>query len=199
MNELDLLLIFIILLGTVYGAIRGAARQFAGLFSAWLAIIIDLWTYRLLSDKILLGQFKGASPVVMESFAFIILLIIYTIILQAIFIYSTKSPEERRTKRKAKDLNELLDKVNTGPNKSAFNTLGGIVTGFATTVIWLSMLLALTQYFLYGLPNVAPTLKAGMSGSTLLPIFTRVLGLVYASVSPFYPKSLPAIFSALLS
>lgn len=199
MNELDLLLIFIVLLGTVYGAIRGAARQFMGLLSAWLAIIIDLWTYRLLSDKILLGQFPGASPVVMESFAFIILLIIYTIFLQAIFIYSTKSPEEKQKKRKSKNLNEMLDEIDKGPNKNAFNTLGGIVTGFAATVVWLSLLLVLAQYFLYGLPNVAPALKASMSHSTLMPIFTQVLRVVYATVTPFYPKALPAIFSALLS
>jgi len=199
MNEFDLLLIFILLLGTVYGAFRGALRQVTGLVSAWLAIIIDLWTYRLLSDKILLGQFKGASPVVMESFAFIILLIIYAILLQMIFIYSTKSPEEKQKKQKSKGLNEMLDEIDKGPNTGILNTLGGLVTGFIATAVWLSLLLALTHYFLYGLPNTAPALKASMSHSTLLPIFARVLRVLYATITPFYPKALPAIFSAMLS
>lgn len=196
MNEFDLLLAFVVFLGVVFGAIRGGSKQIVGLVSIWLALIIDLRVYKVFSVKILQGQFKTASPVVMDSFSFILFMIIITAAIQLIFIFTTKPPEEKRRK-KVKDLNDLLDKTNKGSGTTALNIFFGLFTGFLGTVLWLSIGLALLQYLLASVSG-GGAVKASMANSMLLPYFNTALQYLYLSVKFFAPGELPAIFSAVL-
>jgi len=156
MNYVDLLLMFILVMGAGYGATRGVTRQLTGLISIWLGLIISLWLYKPFSVKILGGVFTSASPLILDSFSFIMLLILFTVIVQGLFIFTTKSPEEKR-KKGAKDLNEMLDKVDRGPSFGIINALGGLVVGAAVTAVWISIFLAITQYLL----------NAGVGGPSL--------------------------------
>lgn len=196
MNEFDLLLAFMVFLGIVFGAIRGGSKQIVGLLSIWLALVIDLRVYKIFSVNILQGQFKGASPVVMDSFSFILFMIIITAAIQLIFIFTTKPPEEKRRK-KVKDLNDLLDKTNKGSGTTILNVFFGLFTGFLGTVLWLSIGLALLQYLLASVSGWG-AVKTSMANSMLLPYFNVALQYLYLSVKFFAPGELPAIFSAVL-
>lgn len=198
LNTFDLLLLFLLLLGAVYGSIRGANKQIIGLFSAWLALVIDLWIYKPFSTKILLGQFKTASPVVMDSFSFIILLILLTVLIQLIFIFTNTSPEERRRKKGKKDLNQMLDEADKGNGKTILNGVGGLVVGFFATAIWLSIGLALLQYLLSSINGFGNSIRPDIATSILVPKFNIVLNMLYLSVKYFTPGDLPAIFGAVL-
>ncbi len=196
MNFVDYMLILILLVGAGYGAAKGPVRQLTGLVSIWLGLIISLWLYKPFSVKILGGVFKTASPLVLDSFSFITLLILFTAIVQGIFIFTTKAPEEKRKKGK-KDLNEMLDRVDKGLNFSILNALGGLLMGFLVTAVWLSIFLAIIQYFLSaGVGSGAFSVQ--LSHAALLPYFSLLLNWVYMSVKLFIPKQLPAIFTALL-
>ncbi len=196
MNYLDYMLILILVIGAGYGAAKGTVRQITGLVSIWLGLILALWLYKPFSVTIVGGVFTSASPLVLDSFSFIVLLLLFTAIVQGVFIFTTKSPEERRKKGK-KDLNEMLDKVDKGLSFSILDALGGMVMGFFVSAIWLSIVLAITQYFLSsGIGSGAFRVQLGHS--TLLPYFSLLLNWIYVSVKLFIPRQLPAIFSALL-
>ncbi len=198
MNYLDLLLIFIVFVWMIYGAIRGTEKLFIGLFSVWLALVVDLWLFRPFSKLILQGVFTGASPVVMDSFAFIILMIILAVAIQLIFIFTSTSPEERRKRKHAQDFSDMLDDVDKNYGKAVFNALGGLVMGFITAAFWLSVLLALLQYLLSATSALGTGVAASIAGSTLVPYFNLVLRWVYLSVKLFTPGSFPVIFRAIL-
>jgi len=196
MNYIDYMLILILLIGAGYGAAKGPVRQLTGLVSIWLGLIVSLWLYKPFSVKILGGVFESASPVVLDSFSFIMLLILFTVIAQGVFIFTTKSPEEKRKKGK-KDLNEMLDKVDKGLNFSILNALGGMIIGFFVTAVWLSIFLAIIQYFLSAGVGSGAFL-AQLRHAALLPWFSLFLNWIYISIKLFIPRQLPAIFTALL-
>ena len=197
MNYIDYMLILILLIGAGYGAAKGPVRQLTGLVSIWLGLIVSLWLYKPFSARILGGVFKSASPLVLDSFSFIVLLIIFTAIAQGVFIFTTKAPEEKRKKGK-KDLNEMLDKVDKGLNFSILNALGGMVIGFFVTAVWLSIFLAIIRYFLSAGGVGSGAFSVQLSHAALLPWFSLLLNWVYISIKLFIPKQLPAIFTALL-
>ncbi len=198
MNFFDLLILFILLLDVLWGAVRGFTRQFLGLLSIWLAIVIDLWTYQPFSVLILQGTFPGASKIVMDSFAFIILLIVYNVLLNLIFVYSTSSPENRRRKKVKRDLNEMLDDTEKNYGGSIFKALGGAVMGFIVGVFWLSIFITLIQYFLASSGAIGSNVRITMGGSQFLPYFHTAMNLIYRSVQLFTPGTIPAIFSSIL-
>lgn len=196
MNAFDLLLVFVVFLGIVWGAIRGGSKQIVGLVSIWLAMVIDLRVYKIFSVNILQGQFKTASPAVMDTFSFILFMIIITATIQLIFIFTTTPAEEKRRK-KVRDLNDLLDKTNKGSGTTVLNVIFGLFTGFLGTVLWLSIGLALLQYLMASVSG-GGALKTSMASSFLLPYFNTALQYFYMSVKIFAPAELPAIFSAVL-
>lgn len=197
MGIFDILLGFILFLGMGYGAVRGATKQLTGLFSFWLALVISLWLYRPFSHQILQGVFTSASPVVLDSFAFIILMIVFTVVLQIILIFSSPAPEEKRKKTK-KNINIIMDEIDKGTGVKVFSALGGLIAGFFTTAIWLSIVLALVQFVLFSTSGIGGPVKVQMADSALLPYFNTLLRLLYISVKFFTPGQLPSIFSGVL-
>jgi len=203
LNEFDLLVIVIILIGIVYGVFRGAGRQIAGLFSAWLGLIVCLWLYIPFSRKILQGIFGkmggGGSNVVFDTFSFFMLLIIFSALVQFIILQTTKSPEE---KTDASD-KTFVDRANQRNTMGALNVVGGLVTGLIVTVVWLSIFMAPIQHAVSSAGSggtFVVQLRAAMNTSFLIPLLRQVLGMIYWSIQFFIPSSgeLPVIFRSFL-
>lgn len=205
LNEFDLLVIIFLLIGVIYGAFRGAGRQIIGLFSAWLGLIVCLWLYIPFSRRILKGIFlkqenvESASNVVFDTFAFFMLLIVFSAIVQFIIVQTTKSPEEK-TDQSGKT---FIDRANQKNTISIVNLLGGLITGFVVTAVWVSILMAPVQHALFSMNTSSGffiQLKSAMSTSFLVPYFKLVLGGIYASIQFFIPSSggLPVIFRSFL-
>ena len=204
LNAFDLLLLVFLLIGVMYGALRGAGRQLMGIISAWLGLIVCLWLYIPFSRRILMGLFKNAEPsvartAIFDTFAFIMLLIIFAGLIQFIIIQTTKSPEER-TDGSGKS---FAEKANDNTTINVGKTLGGIVMGFIITTIWLSVFIAPIRFAIF---NVESTngfvlgLRGAMNTSGLLPYLASVLRLIYVSIQLFIPPTgLPAVFSGFLN
>lgn len=198
MNYFDMLLILILFVGMIFGAVRGFTRQFFGLLSVWLAIVVDLWLYRPFSNLILKGAFTSASDAIMDSFAFIILMVVLAVLLNLVFIFTSTSPEERRRKRTKRDLNQMLDDAERNYGSSIFKAAGGAVMGVIVTAFWLSIILALLQYAASA-GGIGATIASNIASSQLAPFFKGFMGLIYQSVRLFTPgQQLPLIFSAIL-
>ena len=204
LNAFDLLMIVFLLIGIIYGAFRGATKQMMGLFSVWLGLIICLWLYIPFSRRILKGLFTkatdtaAASNVIFDTFSFIMLLIIFAATVQFIFIYTTKSPEEKRDKSK-KNFTERAEEKST---LSLLNLFGGLITGFIVTLVWLSVFMAPFRYAIFSVranTNFLNNLRIAMSDSTLIPYFKLVLSWIYLSIQFFIPPTgLPIIFRGFL-
>ncbi len=196
MNYFDMLLILFLFVGMVLGAVRGFVRQFFGLLSVWLAIVIDLWLYRPFSDLILRGSFPDASGAVMDSFAFIILIVVLAVLLNLVFIFTSTSPEERR-KRSKRDLNQMLDDANKNYGGSIFKALSGAIMGIIVAAFWISVAVTILQY-LSSAGGIATTVSANIASSQLVPFFKVSMLLIFESVKFFTPgQVMPAIFSAI--
>ncbi len=196
MNYLDMLLILLMLVGMMSGAVRGFTRQFFGLLSVWLAIVVDLWLYRPFSNLILKGSFPGASGAIMDSFAFIILMVVLAVLLNLVFIFTSTSPEERRRKRKKRSFDEVVETADK--SGSLPKALGGAIMGAIVAAFWLSIILALLQYAATA-GGIGVTIADSMASSQLVPFFKSFLFLIYQSVRLFTPgQQLPVIFSAIL-
>lgn len=207
LNPFDLLVIVFLLLGVIYGAIRGASRQTKGLISAWFGLIICLWLYQPFSRKILKGIFLKMAPgshvgnVVFDTLAFVILIITFAGLAQLLLVFSSQAPEEKKDNT-GKTFVDKANKQMGRTSSNIFNLFGGLLTGFISTTIWLSLFLAPIQYVLSstgGSGNFQNGLRAAMSTSYLLPFFDLVLYWVYLSIRLFIPASgLPSIFSGVL-
>lgn len=200
-NAFDLLIIVFLIVGIMYGAIRGATRQIIGLLSAWLALIACLWLYIPFSRRILLGMFTKAagatSPEVFDTASFIMLLVLFAIFIQVIFIQTTKSPEEKRdTSGKS-----FIEKAEQKKTVNVLAIVGGLVMGFVVTVVWMSVFLAPIQFVIFAVRSsnsFLNGLQGAMQSSALLPLFNRTLSLIWLSVRPFAPTDLPAIFAGFI-
>ena len=202
LNAFDLLIIVFLFCGIIYGAFRGASRQLIGLLSAWLGLIICLWLYLPFSRRILKGLFvkkaetANVSNVVFDTFSFIMLLILFAVIVQVIFLLTTKSPEEK-TGNRGKHFTERAEQRQS---ISVLNVFGGLFTGFVVTLVWLSIFMAPVQHavFSFGGGGFIGGLRNAMATSALLPLFRQVLGGIYWSISFFIPGGLPLIFRSFL-
>lgn len=195
MNPLDLLIILLVLLGTVTGLIRGAGKQLIGLLSFWLSLIISLWLYKPLSDEIIGGVLTGMSAAGRDTLAFLSLMILFSNLI-ALALRLTTTPPEAKKRKKVSEFEEVVEKSSQRFIIGPLNTLGGLALGFVSTVVWLSVLLALVQFFLSAAPRSA--LAAAVAGSQLVPIMNSLLGWVYFSVRLFVPGRLPGIFAAFI-
>lgn len=200
MNELDLLIALILVLGTLSGLIRGAGKLLISLLSLWLSLIISLWLFKPLSDIIIGGMVEKMSiqmsTAARDILAFLALLILISNLISLVVNLTTVPPEERKRKRTS-DLEEIVEKGTQRFIIGPLNYLGGLVLGFVWTVFWLSLLLAMVQFALSAAPDSA--LAATVHSSLLIGIFNNVLGYVYLSIKFFIPDRLPGIFSALIS
>jgi hypothetical protein len=195
MNELDLLIALILVLGVVYGLMRGAGKQLIGLFSLWLSLIISLWLYKPLSDEII-GGVLAMSAFGRDTIAFVALMLFFSNLI-GLIVRATATPPEEKKRKKVSDLEEVIEKGSQRFIFGPLNYLGGLVLGFVVTVIWLSLGLALLQFSLSAVPESA--LANTVRGSQLVGIFNNTLGYVFLSVKLFIPSRLPGIFATMLS
>jgi hypothetical protein len=105
-------------------------------------------------------------------------------------------PEERKQRKKSKEdpLAEAAKSVTQRFVIGPLNMLGGAVTGFILTGLWITLILAAVQFIFQ--PTDIPGQYSGPKGmvtnlktSTLVPIFNQVLFLLSQSVSLFIPKN----------
>jgi len=198
-NALDSLLVFILLLGTVWGLLRGAGRLLIGLFSLYVGLILSLLLYRPLAEyfRSLLPMSQHGS----ESFAFVFLLLVFVNGFSFLTRYFATPPEERRKKKKG-EVQEAVVKTGrrflTGP----LSQLGGLVVGFVVTIAWLSLVLAVFQFVVKaGWPAANQTrlaIQEQLNTSFLLPWFNYALFIIYRSVKIWVPGRVPSIFAGLL-
>jgi hypothetical protein len=86
----------------------------------------------------------------------------------------------------------------TGP----LNTLLGLILGFVVTVVWLSLILGVLQFFFrsgvsFG-GGAGAALRVQLDNSGLLPWFNYALEQIYWSVSIWVPGGVPDLFANLL-
>ncbi len=200
-TPLDYMLVFFLILGTVWGLLRGATRLLITLFSLYVGLIISLWLYRPLANY-LRSLLVGMSITGSEALAFVFLLLILVNGFAFFTEYFSTPPEERRRKKRG-EVEEAVTQTGrrfiTGP----LSQLGGLVVGFVVTVVWISLLLAVLQFVVqteWPVANGARfTFQGELATSTLKPTFNEVLVLIYRSVRIWVPGEVPSVFAGLLS
>ncbi len=200
-TPLDYMLIFFLILGTVWGLLRGATRLLITLFSLYVGLILSLWLYRPFANY-LRSLLPGMSITGSEALAFVFLLLILVNGFAFFTEYFSTPPEERRRKKRG-EVEEAVTQTGrrfiTGP----LSQIGGLVVGFVVTVVWISLLLAVLQFVVqteWPIANGARfTFQGELATSTLKPTFNEVLVLIYRSVRIWVPGEVPSVFAGLLS
>jgi hypothetical protein len=98
-GPLDYLLIFFLVLGTVWGLLRGAGRLLISLFSLYVGLILSLWLYRPLANY-LRSLLPGMSVNGSEALAFVFLLLVLVNGFAFFTEYFSTPPEERKRKKR---------------------------------------------------------------------------------------------------
>jgi hypothetical protein len=207
MSWLDLLL-FLIVVGTMlWGMFRGAVRQLIGLFGLYLAIVASLWLYPSLA--ILVGMMMpNLSQSGRETIAFLFLFIFISNVVSATVQFTFVTPPEERKRKKPREEEGIGDAVAKTSERFIFaplNLLGGMVFALISACVWISLVTAVMGHALVvpwpAYDGVRVFLLEGFVQSRLAPLFEAALSIIYASVSPWVPRTageLPAIFSGQL-
>jgi len=193
LNTLDLLLLVILFIGLLIGLFRGTLPQVISIVSIWLGLVASLWLYKIFSFRILQGLDMGAT--ISDTMAFIILLIIFFHAIRLVVRYVTVPPEEKKRKRKSQD-DPLADAAKTATERfiiGPLNMLGGMIMGLVLTILWLTLILGVVQFFIQP-TELSPTvtglsgrLAGQINGSSLVPMFNSMLSLIVFSVDFFVP------------
>lgn len=142
---------------------------------------------------------SGGNVAVFDTFAFIMLLIVFSALIQLLIVQTTKSPEER-TDASGKT---FVEKANEKAPVRIGSLIGGIVMGFIISLIWLSVVIAPIRFVVFSINTNSAFingLRGAMASSGLLPVLARVLNWVYVSIQYFIPSTgLPSIFSGFLN
>jgi hypothetical protein len=208
MNWVDLLL-FLIVIGTMlWGMFRGVVRQLISLLGLYVATVASLWLYPGLA--ILIGRLvPNLSQSGRETIAFLFLFILVSNIVSAMLRSVLVTPPEERKRKKPREQEGIVDAVAKTSERFIFaplNLLGGMVFAFISVCVWISLVMALLRYGLavpwVAYDGVRAFVFQGLLESGLSGLFDQVLSIVYASVSPWVPRTaggeLPAIFSGRL-
>ena len=198
---LDFLLIFFIILGTVWGLLRGATRLLISLFSLYVGLILSLWLYQPLANylrSLLVGMSVSGS----EALAFVFLLLILVNGFAFFTEYFSTPPEERKRKKRGA-VQEAVAQTGRRFLTGFLSQIGGLVVGFVVTVVWISLLLAILQFIVQFQWPVADGMRFAFQGelatSALKPTFNQILTIIYRSVKIWVPGEVPSIFAGLLS
>ncbi len=200
-GPLDFMLIFFLVLGTVWGLIRGATKLLIGLFSLYVGLILSLWLYRPLANY-LRSLLPGMSLTGSEALAFVFLLLVLVNGFAFFTEYFSTPPEERRRKKRG-EVQEAVAQTGrrflTGP----LSQIGGLMVGFVVTVVWISLLLAVLQFVVQTEWPMANGLRfifqQELGTSALKPTFNQILAIVYRSVRIWVPGEVPSVFAGLLA
>lgn len=197
-NALDFLLIFFLVVGALWGLLRGAGRLLIGLFSLYVGLVITLWLFRPLAQffRELLPSMSIQGS---QALAFVILLFVLVNGISFFTRFFTTPPEERKRKPRG-EFQEAVTKGGrrfvTGP----LNQLAGLVLGIVVAVIWVSLILAVSQFVLrsgFVTGSGAGAFRQQLDTSVLVPWFGYALTLIYMAVSFWLPGDAPNILSGL--
>ena len=198
-NALDFLLIFFLVIGALWGLLRGAGRLLIGLFSLYVGLVIALVLYRPLG-----AFFRDLVPEMSvsgsQALAFVILLLAFVNGISFLTRYFGTPPEERKRKKRG-DVQEAVAEGGmrflTGP----LNQLVGLVLGILVAIVWVSLLLAVVQSVLrsgFATGSGVGAFRTQLQTSVLVPWFNYALALIYSAVSFWIPGDAPNILSGLL-
>jgi hypothetical protein len=197
-NALDYLLIFILIVGAAWGMIRGAGRLLIGLFSLYVGLVISLLLYQPLGNffRQLLPAMSVSGS---QSLAFVVLLFVIVNGFAFLTRYFTTPPEERKLSSKG----AVEETVTRGWRRfvaGPLNTLLGLGLGLIVTGVWMSLLLAVVQFFFRSGVSVGgvSALRVQLDNSTLIPWFNYALERIYWSVSIWMPGQMPGLFASLV-
>ncbi len=198
-NALDFLLIFFLVIGALWGLLRGAGRLLIGLFSLYVGLVIALVLYRPLGAffRDLVPQMSVSGS---QALAFVILLLVFVNGISFLTRYFSTPPEERRRRQRG-DVQEAVAESGmrfvTGP----LNQLVGLVLGILVAIVWVSLFLAVIQTVLRSgivTGSGIAAFRAQLQTSVLVPWFNYALALIYSAVSFWIPGDAPNILSGLL-
>jgi uncharacterized membrane protein required for colicin V production len=198
-NALDFLLIFFLVIGALWGLLRGAGRLLIGLFSLYVGLVIALVLYRPLGSffRDLVPEMSVSGS---QALAFVILLLAFVNGISFLTRYFGTPPEERKRKKRG-DVQEAVAEGSmrfvTGP----LNQLLGLVLGIIVAIVWVSLLLAVVQSVLrsgFATGSGVGAFRTQLQTSVLVPWFNYALALIYSAVSFWIPGDAPNILSGLL-
>ena len=199
-NALDYLLIFFLVMGTLWGLLRGGGRLLIGLVSLYVGLVISLLLYRPLASffRDLLPSMSVSGS---QSLAFVLLLAVLVNGFSLLTRLLSTPPEERKRKKRG----ELGEAVAQGSRRfltGPLNQLFGLLVGFVVTVVWISLILAVFQFAVQsGWPAANSTrmaIQGQLGASTLVPVFNLALERIYWSVRIWVPGEVPSLFAGLL-
>lgn len=202
LNELDVLLLLLLMLGATYAALQGVVRLLISVFSLYLSLVLALLLYLPLADFLrrLIPAFSlvGSQAI---AFAFIMFLVFNAVSILTHF--ATPSAEERRRRDKQSVVvpngtsgRALLQRFVIGP----LTTVVSFAIGVLISAAALSLILAVIQHVVQTDVLIGgPSLRQNLRTSALIPMFNVVLYTLYRAVDIWVPGGdVPAIFKNVL-
>jgi len=192
-NTLDFLLIFLLFVGLLIGFVRGISPQLMSLASIWLALLVSLYVYPLLSVNIF-QESEMFGKTVSDAVSFMILFLVFFNAIRLFIKYLTKPPEEKKKKPRRKGQVGVVEEAPRSVTQrfiiGPLMAFGGMALGVLLMALWLAILLGVLQFFMQ--VNVAEAgggagrgIANQMTGSSLIPYFNRLLLLLVKSVDLF--------------
>lgn len=178
-NWLDFLIFFLILVGMGIGFATGLLRQVISLAALYIGAVLGAQYYTVIADRIRSFAPQSSSDRFLSAFAFIVVLVVVTSIINWLAFDAYRSTQIR--------LVPLLDQ------------LGGTVIALVTVTISLSLLLPVLT-FATGEPwpwseATRQFVLSGLDSSHVLPFFDQLKPLLLTALRPWLPAGLPALFN----
>jgi len=177
-NWLDLIMLILLAVGLAQGWFLGFIRQVVSLAAIYIGLVLATQYYSTVSG-FLLFLAPDAFPMALEVIAFLLLFILAQIVVN--FVTSDVYKSGRL------------------PFLGVLDNLVGAVLGLLVVILGLSIGLALLHFATRIEWPVAldlyATLRQGLEQSYLVPLIQEKIPLLYASLLPWLPQGLPAIFT----
>ena len=180
LNPFDVLIIFALIGGIVWGFLRGVVRMALGLAVLYIATVLAMTFYELLGERIIYLSGRRLAVGGAELTAFLLILIVTAIVLNFAMNRAFKDTEL--------------------PGVRQIDQLGGLVLGLLLAVMWIGVILTGLGFALstpgFGSDAFRGTWLGYMHSSLLVPIFFRFLPIAFVTLKPWVPKGqLPGIFT----
>ena len=202
LNELDVLLLLLLMLGATYAALQGIVRLLISVFCLYLSLVLALLLYLPLAD-FLRRLIPAFSLVGSQAIAFAFILFQVYNATTILTRFATPSAEERRRRGgqpavMPDDMSgrALLQRFVIGP----LTTVVSFAIGLLVSAAALSLILAVIQHVVQTDVVIGgPGLRQNHRTSALMPMFNLVLYNLYRAVDIWVPGGdVPAIFKDVL-
>jgi uncharacterized membrane protein required for colicin V production len=179
-NPFDVLIIFGLIGGVIWGFLRGMVRMALGLAVLYIAAVLAMTFYELLGERLVYLSSHRLATAGAELIAFLFILILTAIVLNFAMNRAFKDTEL--------------------PGVRQIDQLGGLVFGLVLAVMWIGLLLTGLGFALstpgFGSDAFRGVWLGYMRSSLLVPIFFEFLPIAFATLKPWVPKGqLPGIFT----